>query len=100
MGTWPNRVSREPSWRKFRDSSAKTMEHKKKKRILVVNDHEDNIELLRPRLEAHGKEEERASERQTALDAHQRTHPDRIPLMTRMTKRTRTELVKQPTATK
>src|SRR5258705_2021543 len=100
MGTWPNRVSREPSWRKFRDSSAKTMEHKKKKRILVVDDHEDNIELLRARLEARGYEVEGASDGQAALDAVQRTCPDLILLDVMMPKMDGMEVVKRLKANK
>ncbi len=37
-------------------------------RILVVDDHEDNIELLRARLEARGYEVEAAMDGQEALD--------------------------------
>ena len=37
-------------------------------RILVVDDHEDNIELLRARLEARGYRVEAASDGQQALD--------------------------------
>ena len=39
-----------------------------KKRILVVDDHEDNIEVLRARLEARGYEVRGAADGQEALD--------------------------------
>ena len=54
------------------------MEPKKKKRILVVDDHEDNIELLRARLEARGYEIHAASDGQAALDQVDRVLPDLI----------------------
>lgn len=49
-----------------------------KKRILVVDDHEDNVEVLRARLEARGYEVEGASGGQEALDAVARRVPDLI----------------------
>src|SRR6185503_6987000 len=100
MDTSPNRVSPGPSSRKCRDSSAKTMEHKKKRRILVVDDHEDNIELLRARLEARGYEVEGASDGQAALDAVQRTCPDLILLDVMMPKMDGMEVVKRLKANK
>ena len=39
-----------------------------RKRILVVDDHEDNVEVLRARLEARGYEVEGANDGQSALD--------------------------------
>jgi two-component system cell cycle response regulator len=71
------------------------MEHKKKKRILVVDDHEDNIELLRARLEARGYEVEGAADGQAALDAVQRTCPDLILLDVMMPKMDGMEVVKR-----
>ncbi|HEY6089985.1 MAG TPA: diguanylate cyclase [Gemmatimonadaceae bacterium] len=71
------------------------MEPKKKKRILVVDDHEDNIELLRARLEARGYEVEGASDGQAALDAVQRTIPDLILLDVMMPKMDGIEVVRR-----
>ena len=71
------------------------MEHKKKKRILVVDDHEDNIELLRARLEARGYEVEGASDGQAALDAVRRTCPDLILLYVMMPKMDGFEVVRR-----
>ena len=76
------------------------MEHKKKKRILVVDDHEDNIELLRARLEARGYEVEGAPDGQAALDAVQRTCPDLILLDVMMPKMDGMEVVKRLKANK
>ena len=71
------------------------MEHKKKKRILVVDDHEDNIELLRARLEARGYEVEGASDGQAALDAVERICPDLILLDVMMPKMDGMEVVRR-----
>ena len=71
------------------------MEHKQKKRILVVDDHEDNIELLRARLEARGYEVEGASDGQAALDAVNRSCPDLILLDVMMPKMDGMEVVKR-----
>jgi two-component system cell cycle response regulator len=71
------------------------MEPKKKKRILVVDDHEDNIELLRARLEARGYEVEGASDGQAALDAVERTCPDLILLDVMMPKMDGMEVVRR-----
>ena len=76
------------------------MEHKKKKRILVVDDHEDKIELLRARLEARGYEVEGAPDGQAALDAVQRTCPDLILLDVMMPKMDGMEVVKRLKANK
>jgi two-component system cell cycle response regulator len=76
------------------------MEHKKRKRILVVDDHEDNIELLRARLEARGYEVEGASDGQAALDAVQRACPDLILLDVMMPKMDGMEVVKRLKANK
>ena len=71
------------------------MEPKQKKRILVVDDHEDNIELLRARLEARGYEVEGASDGQAALDAVQRICPDLILLDVMMPKMDGMEVVRR-----
>jgi two-component system, cell cycle response regulator len=47
-------------------------------RILVVDDHEDNIELLRARLEAWGYDVDAAADGQQALDHVQANPPDLI----------------------
>ena len=49
---------------------------RKKPRILVVDDHEDNIELLRARLEARGYDVDGAKDGQEALDQVDRACPD------------------------
>jgi diguanylate cyclase (GGDEF)-like protein len=72
----------------------------RKKRILVVDDHEDNIELLRARLEARGYEVEGASDGQAALDAVTRTCPDLILLDVMMPKMDGMEVVKRLKANK
>ena len=71
------------------------MEPKQKKRILVVDDHEDNIELLRARLEARGYEVEGASDGQAALDAVERICPDLILLDVMMPKMDGMEVVRR-----
>jgi diguanylate cyclase (GGDEF)-like protein len=71
------------------------MERKNKGRILVVDDHEDNIELLRARLEARGYEVEGASDGQAALDAVQRICPDLILLDVMMPKMDGMEVVRR-----
>jgi len=47
-------------------------------RILVVDDHEDNVELLRARLEAWGYEVESASDGKEALERVHASPPDLI----------------------
>ncbi|HEX2721780.1 MAG TPA: diguanylate cyclase [Gemmatimonadaceae bacterium] len=49
-----------------------------KKRILVVDDHEDNVEVLRARLEARGYDVQGAMSGQEALDVVNRWCPDLI----------------------
>jgi len=49
-----------------------------KKKILVVDDHEDNVEVLRARLESRGYEVEGAMSGQEALDAVSRWGPDLV----------------------
>ena len=76
------------------------MEPKKKKRILVVDDHEDNIELLRARLEARGYEIDAASDGQAALDQVDRVLPDLILLDVMMPKMDGMEVVRRLKADK
>src|SRR5256714_143328 len=94
MDISPSPASRGRLSPKSRDSSARIMEHKKK-RILVVDDHEDNIELLRARLEARGYEVEGASDGQAALDAVERTCPDLILLDVMMPRMDGMEVVRR-----
>lgn len=68
---------------------------RKKRRILVVDDHEDNIELLRARLEARGYDVEGASDGQAALDAVVRNCPDLILLDVMMPKMDGIEVVRR-----
>jgi diguanylate cyclase (GGDEF)-like protein len=72
----------------------------KKKRILVVDDHEDNIELLRARLEARGYEIHAASDGQAALDQVERVTPDLILLDVMMPKMDGMEVVRRLKANK
>ena len=55
-------------------------------RILIVDDHEDNIELLRARLEAWGYESESASDGAEALEKIERRPPDLVLLDVMMPK--------------
>ncbi|HEX9085508.1 MAG TPA: diguanylate cyclase [Gemmatimonadaceae bacterium] len=76
------------------------MEPKQKKRILVVDDHEDNIELLRARLEARGYEVFGASDGQAALDQVEHVTPDLILLDVMMPKMDGMEVVRRLKANK
>jgi two-component system cell cycle response regulator len=76
------------------------MEHKQKKKILVVDDHEDNIELLRARLEARGYEVFGASDGQAALDQVEKVIPDLILLDVMMPKMDGMEVVRRLKANK
>jgi len=71
------------------------MERKDKKKILVVDDHEDNIELLRARLEARGYEVFGASDGQAALDQVDKVCPDLILLDVMMPKMDGMEVVRR-----
>jgi two-component system, cell cycle response regulator len=62
------------------------MERKARYRILVVDDHEDNVDLLRARLEARGYEVEGANDGQSALDKVPVFCPDLILLDVMMPK--------------
>ena len=67
----------------------------KKKRILVVDDHEDNIELLRARLEARGYEVDGANDGQQALEQVDKRCPDLILLDVMMPKMDGMEVVRR-----
>src|SRR5919112_1155918 len=71
------------------------MERNDKKKILVVDDHEDNIELLRARLEARGYEVHGASDGQAALDQVEKVCPDLILLDVMMPKMDGMEVVRR-----
>ncbi len=69
-------------------------------RILVVDDHEDNIELLRARLEARGYEVEGAEDGEAALAAVAARLPDLILLDVMMPKMDGMEVVRRLKANK
>ncbi len=71
-----------------------------KKRILVVDDHEDNVEVLRARLEARGYEVEGATNGQEALDTVSRWCPDLVLLDVMMPDMDGLEVVKRLKADK
>ncbi|MEO5579201.1 MAG: diguanylate cyclase [Gemmatimonadaceae bacterium] len=71
-----------------------------KKRILVVDDHEDNVEVLRARLEARGYDVLGASDGQEALDTAVRWIPDLILLDVMMPKMDGLEVVRRLKANK
>jgi two-component system cell cycle response regulator len=71
------------------------MERKDKKKILVVDDHEDNIELLRARLEARGYEVYGANDGQAALDQVDKVCPDLILLDVMMPRMDGMEVVRR-----
>jgi len=70
-------------------------EAKSKYRILVVDDHEDNIELLRARLEARGYIVDSAADGQAALDQVDKQCPDLILLDVMMPKMDGIEVVRR-----
>ena len=71
------------------------MEHKPRYKILIVDDHEDNIELLRARLEARGYEVHGANDGFQALEAVERVSPDLILLDVMMPKMDGMEVVRR-----
>jgi diguanylate cyclase (GGDEF)-like protein len=71
------------------------MEPKPRHKILIVDDHEDNIELLRARLEARGYEVHGANDGFAALEAVQRVCPDLILLDVMMPKMDGIEVVRR-----
>src|SRR5947207_10677248 len=96
MDILPSHASRGRSSLKSNDSSAETMERSQRKpRILVVDDHEDNIELLRARLEARGYEVFGANDGQAALDQVAEVCPDLILLDVMMPKMDGMEVVRR-----
>ncbi|MEP6904886.1 MAG: response regulator, partial [Gemmatimonadales bacterium] len=66
-----------------------------KKRLLVVDDHEDNVEVLRARLEARGYEVKGANDGQAALDIVATWLPDLILLDVMMPKIDGLEVVRR-----
>jgi len=66
-----------------------------KKRLLVVDDHEDNVEVLRARLEARGYEVRGANDGQAALDVVEHWIPDLILLDVMMPKVDGLEVVRR-----
>ena len=76
------------------------MERKDKKKILVVDDHEDNDELLRARLEARGYEVFGANDGFEALECAERIVPDLILLDVMMPKMDGMEVVRRLKANK
>ena len=71
------------------------MERNEKYKILVVDDHEDNIELLRARLEARGYEVYGANDGQAALEQVEHVCPDLILLDVMMPKMDGMEVVRR-----
>jgi two-component system cell cycle response regulator len=71
------------------------MERKPRYKILVVDDHEDNIELLRARLEARGYEVFGAADGYAALETVERVCPDLILLDVMMPKMDGIEVVRR-----
>ena len=67
----------------------------RKPRILVVDDHEDNIELLRARLEARGYQVDGANDGQQALEQVDKICPDLILLDVMMPKMDGMEVVRR-----
>jgi len=69
--------------------------HEPRKRLLVVDDHEDNVEVLRARLEARGYEVRGAHDGQAALDTLETWIPDLILLDVMMPKVDGLEVVRR-----
>src|SRR2546423_5116113 len=93
--TSPSRASQERWSQRCSGSSARTMERSPHYKILIVDDHEDNIELLRARLEARGYEVEGANDGQAALDLVDRWCPDLMLLDVMMPKMDGMEVVRR-----
>ncbi|MDQ4080165.1 MAG: response regulator, partial [Gemmatimonadota bacterium] len=53
-------------------------EQGKSSRVLIVDDHEDNVEVIRARLEASGYQVESAADGEEALDRVRERPPDLI----------------------
>src|SRR6266704_678543 len=88
--TSPSRANREQWSPKSSGSSGKVMEHhadpEQSARILIVDDHEDNVELLRARLEAWGYASESAGDGAEALQKIENRPPDLVLLDVMMPK--------------
>jgi diguanylate cyclase (GGDEF)-like protein len=69
--------------------------HESKKRLLVVDDHEDNVEVLKARLEARGYEVKGANDGQAALDTIEHWVPDLVLLDVMMPKVDGLEVVRR-----
>ncbi len=69
--------------------------YESRKRLLVVDDHEDNVEVLRARLEARGYEVKGANDGQAALDVIEHWMPDLILLDVMMPKMDGLEVVRR-----
>src|SRR3954470_4016052 len=78
MGISRSRASQERSSPRYSGSSGATMGRDSVARILIVDDHEDNIELLRARLEARGYVIESAMDGEQALRCVEQSPPDLI----------------------
>src|SRR5690349_17454702 len=99
-GTSLSRASPVQSLPRFSVSLAATMATEartsnEKKKLLVVDDHEDNVEVLRARLEARGYEVQGANDGQAALDMLERWIPDLILLDVMMPKVDGLEVVRR-----
>src|SRR5215467_10944372 len=79
-GIWQSRASHAPWSPRCSASSGRTMadEQEPPARILIVDDHEDNVELLRARLEAWGYSTESARDGGQALAKVEEQPPDLI----------------------
>src|SRR4030095_13599733 len=73
-----SRTSHERSSPRYSGSSGATMGRDASARILIVDDHEDNIELLRARLEARGYSIDSAMDGEQALRCVEKSPPDLI----------------------
>src|SRR6478752_7403324 len=92
----PNRASHGRSSQKCNGSSGRVMEAPREQpqsppeaepaRILIVDDHEDNVELLRARLEAWGYTAESAADGAEALKKIEESPPDLVLLDVMMPK--------------
>src|SRR5687767_5386806 len=82
MDTSRSRASRAPWWRKSSGSSDSRMSHPEESertyRILIVDDHDENVEVLRARLEAWGYATDSASDGEQALASVAASPPDLI----------------------
>jgi len=90
-------ASQGQSWPKSSDSSAAIMatRNEPKKRLLVVDDHEDNVEVLKARLEARGYEVRGAQDGEAALQSVEEWVPDLVLLDVMMPKVDGLEVVRR-----